>query len=244
MADILDPIVKGAAFQSASLVFGVLFLLLTVLIAFWVYRNAQRRGASAVVWVVVTAFVAVLAGIFGLSLSKYGFGIVGLFALIAALLVVMVYMFIRPSEDLADDQEQQLSLHLLEAQLEAETCPVCGHAIEREFLLCPNCHTTLRVPCDYCGHPIKPTWTICPYCSANQGARSEFSESTDRSAKGFSTKSSYQNDPYAENPYKSGSSANDSYVQDPYAEDVSTDEPQSSTATSRQRTTRTSRRSY
>jgi len=160
--------IKSKAFQNASFALGILCFVFAALLLLWLFRDARRRGTAGSVWTVIGVAVALVAALLGLSLSTYGFGPVGLFALVGLLFVALIYSFVRPGDYLTDAREQQMSLLLLEAQIEQETCPTCGHGIETKFLVCPYCNTTLRVACDFCGQPIKPEWTICPYCKANQ----------------------------------------------------------------------------
>ena len=173
MSDLINPIITSSAFQNVSFAIGILCFIFAALLLFWLYRDAQRRGAAAAVWTVIGVVVGIVAALVGLSSAKYGFGPVGIFALLALAIVVILYTFLRPQDVLADAHEQQLSLLLLEAQIENETCPTCGKAIETTFLVCPHCNTTLRVSCDYCGKPIKPEWMICPYCKSNQRLHTE-----------------------------------------------------------------------
>ena len=168
MSDLIGPIIKSKVFQNASFAVGILCFILAALLLLWLWRDARRRGATGAVWTVIGVAVALVAALVGLSLSEYGFGPVGILAILALLVVIMVYSFVRPSDFIADAREQALSLQLLEAQIERETCPTCGHGVETKFLICPYCNTTLRVACDFCGQPIQPDWAVCPYCKANQ----------------------------------------------------------------------------
>ncbi len=173
MADLISPIIESKAFQSGSFAIGILCFIFAALVLLWLFRDARRRGAAAPVWTVVGVVAGILAALIGLSFSKYGFGPVGLMSLLALAVVCAIYSFTRPGDFLSDAREQQLSLMLLEAQIDRETCPTCGQGIETTFLVCPHCNTTLRVSCDYCGQPIKPHWMICPYCKSNQRVRTE-----------------------------------------------------------------------
>jgi len=178
MSDILGPVITSRAFQGASFVIGLLCFIFAVSLLMWLYRDAYRRGTAASVWTVIGVVAGIAAALAGFAFSKYGFGPVGALALIAVLIVVAIYTFLRPEDYLGDMREQQLALALLEAQIDKDTCPTCVHGIESTFLVCPYCNTTLRVPCDYCGKPIKPEWMLCPYCKSNQRLRT--GETTNR----------------------------------------------------------------
>jgi Double zinc ribbon len=79
----------------------------------------------------------------------------------------LVYSIIRPPEYLEDAHERELEIRAAELrvrQLEEQSCPNCGHPIERTYLRCPSCRGRVKDPCESCGKPIDPRWTICPYC--------------------------------------------------------------------------------
>jgi hypothetical protein len=79
----------------------------------------------------------------------------------------IVYSILRPPEFLADRRERELETRASELrvrQLEEQSCPNCGHPVERNFLRCPSCRARIKDPCESCGKPIDPRWSICPYC--------------------------------------------------------------------------------
>ena len=43
-------------------------------------------------------------------------------------------------------------------------CPRCRAAVEPDYVLCPECHTTLGPPCRECQRPLRAHWIACPYC--------------------------------------------------------------------------------
>jgi RNA polymerase subunit RPABC4/transcription elongation factor Spt4 len=103
---------------------------------------------------------------------KYGFSFVGLLPFFLIISLIVIYMIVRPAEFTADALERDLSLRLLDAELENKACPKCGAGIESDHLICPECLVELRVKCDYCGRPIKSDWHACPYCQAKRNKSS------------------------------------------------------------------------
>jgi hypothetical protein len=88
-------------------------------------------------------------------------------AAIVPFIGTLVYMIVRPPEYLEDVRERDLEMQAAEAriaQLSYYACPYCHQEVEKDFLLCPSCHTRLRDPCVNCQRPLDLTWSICPYC--------------------------------------------------------------------------------
>ncbi len=51
---------------------------------------------------------------------------------------------------------------------EAEaTCPQCRASVEPDYILCPECHTSLSKRCSECRRPLKGHWTRCPRCGVD-----------------------------------------------------------------------------
>ena len=168
MSDLLGPVLKSASFQFASLVVGVLFLLLACAIVIWLYKDAVSRGMRATTWAGIVAGLGALGGLAGFSQAKFGFAPTGVFAFFTIIILVFVYMILRPSEFKDDVEEQELSIALLEAELDIKSCPHCHYGIESDFLVCPQCMKILREPCRACKRPIKREWKVCPYCKTKQ----------------------------------------------------------------------------
>jgi RNA polymerase subunit RPABC4/transcription elongation factor Spt4 len=79
----------------------------------------------------------------------------------------IVYMIVRPPEYLEDINERDLEMAAAEArlaQLAYFACESCGQEVDKDFLVCPNCHSRLRDPCPSCHRPLDLTWNVCPYC--------------------------------------------------------------------------------
>ena len=122
----------------------VLFLVIIWLaLIYWTRADAKRRIADPVLVVCATASAL--------------FPFVG----------TIVYMIVRPPEYLEDMRERDLEMQAAEgrlAQLSYYACPHCGHEIEKDYLICPTCHSRLRDPCANCQRPLETTWSVCPYC--------------------------------------------------------------------------------
>jgi RNA polymerase subunit RPABC4/transcription elongation factor Spt4 len=81
----------------------------------------------------------------------------------------IVYMIVRPPEYLEDVRERDLEMAASEArlaQLSYFACEQCGQEVEKDYLICPHCHSRLRDPCSSCQRPLETAWTVCPYCEA------------------------------------------------------------------------------
>lgn len=80
-----------------------------------------------------------------------------------------VYMIVRPPEYLDDIREREIEVQASEARLAQfsdTACPYCGDEVERDFVICPACHSRLREPCTNCSRPLDLSWDVCPYCEA------------------------------------------------------------------------------
>ncbi|HYO88732.1 MAG TPA: zinc ribbon domain-containing protein [Candidatus Limnocylindrales bacterium] len=91
-----------------------------------------------------------------------------LMALMVALLTipgVLIYLFLRPRETLAEAYERSLEEEALLQEIEEKpTCPGCKQRVKEEWQACPHCHTRLGKPCTRCGRMLELSWDICPYC--------------------------------------------------------------------------------
>lgn len=92
--------------------------------------------------------------------------------LLATLLVVilnlpglLLYMILRPKETLAQVYERALEEEALLRDVEDRmVCPSCRAPVEKDFAICPECHTRLRRRCGKCSRLLDLRWTVCPYC--------------------------------------------------------------------------------
>ena len=121
----------------------VVVLIMYLLSIVWVAKDAHSRGTSAVMWAIIA--IVPVAGL-------------------------VAYCLLRPTLTEADQDEQDMELHLLQRQLKQYgNCPHCGYETQNDFVACPHCHKQLRNVCTRCGRVLEPDWTICPYCTTPVG---------------------------------------------------------------------------
>jgi hypothetical protein len=144
MDGLLDPITSSPAFVFATRMCSLFFVVLHLALVFWVYRDADRRGAMGWFWALTTLLFPVAGW--------------------------LVYLVVRPPEFLADARERDLEIRAKEVSLQRDltSCPSCRKPVEKEFLLCPYCMKKLRKPCIECGNALRLNWGVCPYCKTKQ----------------------------------------------------------------------------
>ena len=98
----------------------------------------------------------------------------GLMVMALHLLGLLIYLFLRPRETLAEAYERSLEEEALLQEIEEKpSCPGCGQRVQGRWQVCPNCHTRLKKPCIVCRNLLELSWNLCPYCAASQGGQAE-----------------------------------------------------------------------
>lgn len=116
----------------------------------WVFRDIRLRTRDFFAWI--------LAALLALVLGPLG---------------VILYLFLRPKETLAEVYDRQLEEEALLRDISLRrACPGCQAVTEPEWLVCPHCRTELRRLCESCGRPQDLNWVICPYCCTAPAGRS------------------------------------------------------------------------
>lgn len=130
----------GAVYGGAVLVAAWLAMVV------WAYRDMRARSRDAWAQLAVAAMVLVL-------------NLPGL----------LIYVFLRPRETLAEAYERSLEEEALLQEIEEKpNCPGCALRVETDWQACPNCHTRLKKPCIQCGKMLQLSWELCPYCATPQ----------------------------------------------------------------------------
>jgi len=136
----------GISNNGVNLAINLLFLFLGIVwlaMIYWTHADAKRRISDPVLVLVASA--------------------VALFPFVGTI----VYMIVRPPEYLEDTRERELEMAAAEARLAQASylaCEHCGHEVDKDYLLCPSCHSRLRYPCPSCRRPLEEAWNLCPYC--------------------------------------------------------------------------------
>jgi len=112
----------------------------------WTYRDMRARSRDSLAQLLVSGMVAVLT-------------VPGL----------LIYVFTRPRETLAEAYERSLEEEALLQEIEEKpSCPGCGQRVDEHWQACPNCHTRLKRACVNCRSPLELAWSICPVCTTPQ----------------------------------------------------------------------------
>jgi RNA polymerase subunit RPABC4/transcription elongation factor Spt4 len=136
----------GISNSGVNLAINLLALFLAIVwlsLLYWTFSDARRRIADPVLVLCATAC--------------------SLFPFVGTI----VYMIVRPPEYLEDVRERELEMQASEARLAQMSylaCQSCGREVEKDFLICPSCHSRLREACSSCQRPLEMMWSVCPYC--------------------------------------------------------------------------------
>lgn len=145
---LVSPFLLGGSKGVLDVIEVVVVLVLVVVwlaVVGWTYADARRRISDRMLIVCATA------------------------AALLPFVGSVVYMLLRPPEQLDDARERELGIGAAEARLEAfvdRLCPHCDYGVEEDFLCCPSCAVKLKRPCLTCGRPLDLSWTVCPFCDA------------------------------------------------------------------------------
>ena len=119
-------------------------------LAVWAFKDIGSRSQSVVTQVMATMMVVV-------------FSVPG----------ALLYLLLRPKDTLDDSYQRSLEEeYLLQDLEELPVCHSCQRPVQDEFLICPNCQTTLKEGCPACARLISVKWSICPFCGTDQSDRS------------------------------------------------------------------------
>jgi len=132
------------------------FLVLWIAVTVWVYKDAERRGMSGLLWSLLVFF--------------------------GHLIGLIVFLIVRQDHPVCCGPEAPrtsappasprtspgsatpASQATATAAPPALTCPSCQKPVEKGFTYCPHCGTALQLVCKSCGRSVDAAWKVCPYC--------------------------------------------------------------------------------
>ena len=122
---------------------------------FWTYRDIRSRTEDR--------FIQILAALVTAILGPFG---------------ILIYLLLRPQYTIDQKYQHTLEEEALLTEIEEQPlCPGCGGRTERNWLVCPSCHTHLGKACENCSNMLQLNWQICPYCATPVRSESELYES-------------------------------------------------------------------
>jgi len=124
----------------AFLILPVAFIILWGAVLIWVYRDAEKRGMSGILWL--------------------------LLVLIGNVIGLLIFAIVR-SETPLKRSAQAANAAAGPACCPSEMCPACGKALGPGFEFCPYCGKSLKKTCPACGKPVQNDWKVCPVCGAS-----------------------------------------------------------------------------
>jgi RNA polymerase subunit RPABC4/transcription elongation factor Spt4 len=139
---VLDPLILNGLAQVAVAFAAAFVAALWLSLIFWVYRDISRRSRDVLLRILAALVVTVLF-----------------------LPGILIYLILRPQNTLEQEYQQTLEEEaLLQTIEDTPLCPGCGRKIEKDWAVCPTCHTRLKKNCHECGKLMELAWNLCPYC--------------------------------------------------------------------------------
>ncbi|MHB8055640.1 MAG: zinc ribbon domain-containing protein [Candidatus Aminicenantales bacterium] len=128
--------------------FGLAFLVIWVMVALWVHRDAESRGMEGVIWALVVFFVHVIGLIIYLIVrSNHP--------------VLTAAPASKPQTATPPPQAGETAAPSIQP---APVCKSCGRPVEKDHVYCAMCGQNLHPACSKCGKEIQKDWQVCPFC--------------------------------------------------------------------------------
>jgi len=142
MPDIHIPAVVITGLQLILAFTGAFIIALWLSLIIWTFKDVRSRSRDVFAILLATLMVVI-------------FGPLGL----------LLYFLLRPNTTLAELYERSLEEEALLQDLEERPrCPGCSRQVHESWILCPDCHTTLKKVCSYCESKLDLAWAVCPFC--------------------------------------------------------------------------------
>jgi hypothetical protein len=128
----------GVIGRMAFLLIPLSLLVLWGAVLVWVYRDAEKRGMSGILWL--------------------------LLVLIGNVIGLLIYAIVRSETPLRKPAPPAPPEQA--ACCPPVTCPACGKPLAPGYTFCPYCGKSLKRTCPACGKPAEEGWKVCPSCGA------------------------------------------------------------------------------
>jgi RNA polymerase subunit RPABC4/transcription elongation factor Spt4 len=116
--------------------------LINLVLAVWVWSDANRRGMQGVLW--------------------------GLLVFVTSIVGLVVYLIV--SSGSISQLNGNRSREPQEGAASAGCCSRCRAALQPGFKVCPYCGEPLERKCPSCQRPVHGGWKVCPYCESPLGS--------------------------------------------------------------------------
>lgn len=125
-------------------------IVISMLAAFWVYRDAQKFGYQkniALLWAL---------------------GTIVLFWVVFPIYLLLGRKFQVKNKQKQNKKIEQATIEADAVSFEAATaeCPMCAKSVQEDATKCPYCGYTLTLFCANCGEALERQWQHCPHCQA------------------------------------------------------------------------------
>jgi len=118
----------------------VVFIILWGAVLIWVYRDAEMRGMSGILWL--------------------------LLVLIGNVIGLLIYAIVRSETPVRRRDQDRAAAPAGPAVCPPEACAGCGKPLGPGYEFCPYCGKSLKRACPVCGKPVQDEWKICAACGA------------------------------------------------------------------------------
>ena len=124
------------------IIFPVVLIFLWGAVLLWVYRDAEKRGMSGILWL--------------------------LLVLIGNVIGLLIYAIVRSETPIRRRAENGGGMAAAPPSPAGPpvTCGRCGKPLGAGFEFCPYCGKSLRKTCPACGKPVQDDWKACAACGA------------------------------------------------------------------------------
>ena len=138
MPEIQIPSVVITGLQVILAFMGAFMVALWLSMIIWTFKDVRSRSRDVFAILLATLMVVI-------------FGPLGL----------LLYFLLRPPTTLAEQYERALEEEALLQDLEERPrCPGCSRQVDEAWILCPDCHTTLKKICPKCENSLNLQWNI------------------------------------------------------------------------------------